>query len=91
MVTKKIKDVTIDDWVLTYKEDSESYEWVQPKFAGETPTASKQKIQLKMDNGSIIECTSDHKFFTTNRGWVEAENLTETDDIKEFNSESILK
>jgi len=28
-----------------------------------------------------IECTTNHKFFTKNRGWVEAKDLTEEDDI----------
>jgi len=31
----------------------------------------------------IIRCTKDHKFLTTNRGWVEAQNLTEEDDVLE--------
>lgn len=31
----------------------------------------------------VIRCTKDHKFLTTNRGWVEAENLTNEDDIVE--------
>ncbi len=41
-------------------------------------------IELEMENGKIIRCTKDHKFLTNNRGWVEAQNLTETDDIKEI-------
>lgn len=31
----------------------------------------------------VIRCTKDHKFLTTNRGWVEAQHLTENDDIIE--------
>lgn len=31
----------------------------------------------------VIRCTKDHKFLTTNRGWVEAQYLTEKDDILE--------
>jgi hypothetical protein len=81
---KKIKDVTTDDYVLTYDDTNDVYRWVQPIFAGETPTASKQKIELTLENGKVIQCTSDHKFFTNNRGWVEAQNLTDDDDIKVF-------
>lgn len=43
--------------------------------------------ELEFDNGVIIECTRDHKFFTKNRGWVTAENLTfddEFDDVTEL-------
>ena len=39
-------------------------------------------IELEIGN-KIIRCTKDHKFLTNNRGWVEAENLTEEDDIVE--------
>jgi DNA polymerase-3 subunit alpha len=31
----------------------------------------------------VIRCTKDHKFLTSNRGWVEAQYLTEEDDIIE--------
>jgi DNA polymerase-3 subunit alpha len=31
----------------------------------------------------VIRCTKDHKFLTTNRGWVEAQYLNENDDIVE--------
>lgn len=37
-------------------------------------------LELEIDN-KIIRCTKDHKFLTSNRGWVEAQNLTENDDI----------
>lgn len=83
---KKIKDVTIDDHVLTYDENTDSYRWVHPIFAGETPTANKQKIELTLENGKIIQCTADHKFYTTNRGWVEAQDLTADDDIQVFDA-----
>ena len=81
---KKIIDVTTDDYILTYVKETDEYEWIKPIFAGETPTANKQKIELEFDNGKIIQCTADHKFYTTNRGWVEAQNLTENDDIKVY-------
>lgn len=31
----------------------------------------------------VIRCTKDHKFLTTNRGWVEAQYLTEEDNVVE--------
>jgi len=79
---KKICDVTTEDQVLTFDIDSNSFSWVKPQFAGETPTKNSEKIELVFDTGKIIQCTSDHKFYTTNRGWVEAKDLNEDDDIK---------
>lgn len=32
----------------------------------------------------VIRCTKDHKFLTTNRGWVDAQYLNEDDDIVEI-------
>jgi major membrane immunogen (membrane-anchored lipoprotein) len=88
---KKIKDVTTEDYVATYDETMDSFHWVQPIFAGETPTANKQKIELTLENGKVIQCTADHKFYTTNRGWVEAQDLTEEDDIKVLDSSKHLE
>jgi hypothetical protein len=34
-------------------------------------------INIELENGVIIPCTPNHKFFTQNRGWVEAQDLTE--------------
>lgn len=38
-------------------------------------------IELTLENGTIIKCTKDHKIHTLNRGWVEADQLTEIDEI----------
>lgn len=39
-------------------------------------------VELEFENFNI-KCTIDHKFLTKNRGWVEAQHLTELDDIFE--------
>jgi hypothetical protein len=45
-------------------------------------TKEVTKIQeLELENGEIIRCTPDHKFLTKNRGWVEAKDLNEEDDL----------
>ena len=40
-------------------------------------------LELEFDSNKIIRCTKDHKFLTKNRGWVEAQNLTEEDILVE--------
>ena len=40
-------------------------------------------VELEFENGKKISCTKDHEFLTNNRGWVEAQNLTDEDDIVE--------
>lgn len=43
-----------------------------------------QTVTLNLANGKSIECTPDHKFFTTNRGIVMAKDLTTDDDLEEL-------
>jgi len=48
------------------------------KFIGD-----KDWVEIEFENGDTIKLTSDHELYTTNRGWVQAGNLTSTDDVKE--------
>lgn len=41
----------------------------------------EELLELEFDNGCKVRCTKDHKFLTKNRGWVEAQHLTEDDDL----------
>lgn len=36
-------------------------------------------VKVQFSDGSHIECTPDHKIWTTNRGWVQAQNLNQRD------------
>lgn len=38
-------------------------------------------LELEFDDGRKVKCTKDHKFLTKNRGWVEAQQLTEDDEL----------
>lgn len=82
---KKISEISLEDFVLTYDEKSDEFLWINPEFAGETNSIGKKKIELEFDNGNIIKCTEDHEFLTINRGWVQAKDLNEFDDIKNSN------
>lgn len=44
-------------------------------------------IELEFDDGRIIECTLDHEILTENRGWVQAKDLSEEDEIADINKE----
>jgi hypothetical protein len=81
---KRLDEITNEDIILTYDENNKSYEWTRPLAVGETPTEDKEKYELEFGDGTVVKCTSDHKFLTSNRGWVEAKDLTEEDDIVEF-------
>jgi len=82
---KKICDITKDDMVLTYDTDNKQYMYKNPEMVFQTPQSKdKPKLRLEFEDGHIVECTENHKFLTTNRGWVEAGQLTEEDNIENF-------
>lgn len=81
---KKISELSYNDEVLSFNEESKSYEYISPSNIIETPSKNREKIEIELEDGFIIQCTSDHKFLTSNRGWVEAKNLSEEDDIKNY-------
>ncbi len=44
--------------------------------------STKEMIRITDDvSGKVVECTPDHKIFTQNRGWIEAQDLTEEDKL----------
>lgn len=83
---KKISELSKDDRVLTYHILEKRYEYVNPLWVIPTPHSSeKKKIKLTFEDGSEVFCTEDHKFHTENRGWIEAKDLTESDNITNYN------
>ncbi len=42
-------------------------------------------VRITFDDGATVECTSDHRFWTDNRGWVRADSLREDDLLPRVN------
>ena len=75
-----IKDVTIDMKVLSRNNNTGKDEFRQVKAAAMTrKNASLMKITD--ENGNSIVCTPDHRIYTKNRGYVEAQNILEIDEL----------
>ncbi len=87
--TLKIGDIVteqINCSVLSYNEITKQTEWKRVVDWHENVIA-EQLLELQFETKSgikTIKCTKGHKFFTKNRGWVRAEDLTSYDDIQEF-------
>jgi ribonucleoside-diphosphate reductase alpha chain len=45
-------------------------------------TGTNDIVRLRFDNGMEVRCTAGHRLFTTNRGYVEAKDLTASDRVK---------
>lgn len=88
----KIGDIVtqnIDTEVLSYNETTDRYEWkpVLNRFEN-TVNQKLLKLTFKTTDGRIrqIKCTDTHLFYTSNRGWVIAKELTKDDDIVDMYS-----
>ena len=73
-----IKGLSVGDSILSYDEQSDAFvpDSIVDIFHR---TLDKKWVRLTLDS-AIIECTEDHKFLT-DRGWVDAKDLTEKDEI----------
>jgi ribonucleoside-diphosphate reductase alpha chain len=45
-------------------------------------TGYQPVVRLRLDNGAELRCTPGHRIFTTNRGYVEAQDLTSDDEVQ---------
>lgn len=72
---KKIEDVSIGDSVISHDGTNNSV------INCLTYAVDEELIELEFEDGRIIKCTKEHEFFTKNRGWVSAIDLTEEDDV----------
>lgn len=87
--TLKIGDIVNDKIscsVLSYNEETGEQEWNRIKGWYENIICENLlELQIETKTGiKTIKCTSGHKFFTKNRGWVRADDLTSYDEIEEI-------
>ncbi|HLF59932.1 MAG TPA: LAGLIDADG family homing endonuclease [Acidimicrobiia bacterium] len=45
-------------------------------------TGINQILRIEFSDGRVLRCTPNHRLWTSNRGWVRADELTETDQIR---------
>ena len=78
---KRIEDIQVGDLVASIDETTGKSIWKPVTNQIKTKSAHKPKVEITLDSGKAIKCTADHKWLTTNRGWVEAGELTSSDDL----------
>ena len=83
----KIGDIVTNELnvnVVSYNEQTKNFEFKPVVDWHEKVVTDKMiTLTIQRDNGEIVTltCTPDHKIHTRNRGWVEAQKLSEFDDI----------
>lgn len=81
---KNIEDIKIDDLVYSYniKENIIEYKKVLNTFKNLYKSNSYNKfIRITLENNTFIDVTPNHKIFTSNRGYIRADELNIEDDI----------
>jgi hypothetical protein len=81
MLVEIVNATTLPPCALSYNELTGQREWKQITAAALT-RKNAQVLKITYGNNTVT-CTPDHKIFTKNRGWVEAQNLCETDILVE--------
>ena len=71
---KKISDITKEDEVLSFNEETSESEYKQVVDKFEYQELDTPLVELEFDNGQIITCTETHKFFVDGE-WVMAKDL----------------
>jgi len=81
--TKPISEIIVGTSILSYDTDKNKVEFDTVKNVI-VQELEKDWLELTFENKRTLKCTEDHPLFTLNRGWVEAKNLTENDEILEY-------
>jgi hypothetical protein len=80
---KPIKNIEAGEIIINYDENKKIFkeDIVVKRHENLNKSQNSIMLEIELDNGDIIKVTENHKFLTTNRGWVAAKNLTIEDDI----------
>lgn len=81
--TKPIAEIIVGTSILSYNMEKGRIEFDTVKDVI-IQELGKDWLELTFKNGKTLKCTEDHPLFTHNKGWVEAKNLTEDDEILEY-------
>lgn len=86
---KRLDEVQVGDEVLSWNESDQRFEPKQ--VLAFYDNGDRECIELQFDTGRTLICTPDHKLLTKNRGWVEAQDLTDKDDILDDSMKLVSK
>jgi len=96
VVLTNLGDMTIREIVEKWPEDTNlmvmgkeldsplQFDHMVHILGAQASDGTKDWVEFELEDGSIFKTTADHEVHTSNRGWVKAGELTESDDITEL-------
>ena len=93
-IAKIVEMATHGDYVGVYTHDATSKTDPAQRVEVTTPvafmvTGTNPIVRLEFSDGRILRCTPNHRIWTTNRGWVRADELDEQDAVQVMNQLSL--
>ena len=86
---KEIKYILKGEKVYSYNHNTQDIELKNVDQVYEREY-SGDIISIELENGNVINCTPNHKIYTKNRGYVEAKDLTEDDELLDYERKCIF-
>lgn len=79
---KPLIEIMPGDEIITWNEKDEKFE--NSTVLENWDQGTQECVDIHLENGNILSCTPDHRILTTNRGWVQAKDLTIDDEIVDY-------
>lgn len=96
-IEMKVQNIQLKDFVEKVNNSTHNYPWKVYSKGGFYDVSAAAKtgdvttlIKITTAN-SVVECTSEHLIFTTNRGWVEAQNITIEDTLDNYDMDCLIQ
>ena len=82
---KKISEIKIGDCVKTINEVTKEIENKMVEYVYENLSIDNDMYEIEMEDGRILKITGNHKVYINDFTWKKVEDLTENDEILDFN------
>lgn len=82
---KKISEIKIGEYVKTINEKTKKIEDKKIEYVYENLSISNDMYEIEMEDGKILKITGNHKVYTSEFIWKKVEDLSENDEIIDFN------
>ena len=82
---KKISDIKIGEYVKTINEVTKEIEDKKVEYIYENLSILNDMYEIEMEDGKILKITGNHKVYTKEYIWKKVEDLSENDEIIDFN------